>query len=278
MNKTIKKSYKLGFIYLESKPLLKKIGIIILYALAISAWLYFFIQLGTYIINYKSTKAALADIMIDYVNYDIIPAPINLKISEAYLLSRNDGKYDLIAQIENPNTHWIANNFEYQFNINGFTTTTQTSYLLPQEKKNLTFLNLALNNINTFGQNEASLQVISEPTWKGKKQVYPELIIDFTDSSLTNIDLEEKTYARVTTTAQNNSLYGFKNIQILAVVKSQGAPVGIAVSNITNFLSSDTKQLEFSWPRKFPFDADLKFFATTDIRSENNLIVKNISN
>jgi hypothetical protein len=266
-----KKPFAIGYWYITHKDLLRKIAKYAAIGVIAIIWLNFGVKAIDYIININRTKQAITDIATDIVNYDVMGQPKEIAIIQTNVVNRSTGKYDLFARLQNPNNYWSADVVTYQFQVNGNSLTEQTTYILPGQEKFIAETNVSI----TGSASNADINIINVQ-WKGQREKLPETDFEFSEVQIAPVEFEDDTsgsYSRLTATAFNKSIYGFKDIEAVVLLTSQGAVVGVGTVNLQNFLSSESRQIEFIWPRKFPYNPKTEFNINTDVRDEANLIL-----
>jgi hypothetical protein len=273
MNDQSSQQYNISYWYLQHKSLLKKILLYLFILIIAFIWIYFSITLIQYLVNISKTKDIYSDLGKNYVNYRSIAAPQNILINQESLLNAGNNKYDAFAVLKNPNNYWGAN-ITYQFNIPGVSTTPKTIFILPQDEEFITDLNL----INPNNQKEISLQVLNQE-WKGVKaaNLLPQVNIVFNDAKYEIVEFSEDTnanFSKVSAELINNDIYGYKDLKVTILLLSQNIPQGVNVIYLNDIFSNEKRNIEFNWPRKFPYNVEIKFDVETDVLDKNNLILK----
>jgi len=269
-----KKPFILGYWLIKSKPLLKKIAKYISIGLVVLIWINFVLQTINYLTNINRHKEVLKSLTTNYVNFDANGNPQSLIITDSAAFNRESGKFDLFARLTNPNHYWGAAVVTYQFVVGGANIPPQTTSLLPGQEKFISQSNVA---INSSVVTDTVLKIINIQ-WQGIKIKVPEAKFDFKDAQYLPVEFSETSdsagnFSRLTVTAANRSIYGFKNVKITVLLKSSGQNVGLGTQNYSNFLAGEEKNLEFSWPRKFPINVQPEFRVDTDVLDTNNLIL-----
>lgn len=269
--------FQLGYWYVNNKPLLRKIGIGIIITVVALIWLNFIVQTIGYLINISSTRQALSDLAVNYVNYDAQKQPEEIVVIDSAILSSGAGKSDVFAHIRNPNNYWSASAITYQFVVSGQNISAKTTTLMPGEEKFIVEQDLGMSSTGAISS-DVGFKII-DIKWKGIKQNLPEINVVFEDIEYPIVEFSEEatdtssTYGRVSATAINKSIYGFKDVDVTVLLKSQNLPNAIAITHLRNFLAGESREIEFTWSRKLPFGAETKFITTTDLLDEDNLII-----
>jgi len=273
MIKEPKERYRFAYWFLQNKPLFKKILLYFSVVLIALLWVYFFIICIQYLINIQKTKDIFTDLGRNYVNYRAVSAPQNLLIANEAILSAGNNKYDAFAILKNPNTYWGAN-ITYQFSISGIATTPKNIFILPLQEIFIADLGLEGSII----QKDISLQIIDKQ-WQGigALSLLPRKDIIFEQPKYSINEFSEDSndnYSSVTAAIFNRDIYGYKNVKITTLLVSQNIPQGVGVIYLNNLLSGEKRNIEFNWPRKFPFNSAIEFNVDTDVLNSDNLILK----
>ena len=132
------KQLKIGYWYLTHKAILNKYLVIFLIVLNIVLWGYSGYRWVMYYIETPSYEKMIAEMPKDLINWKDFHEkhqPQPLQVIETTAISLGKGKYDLVAKIENPNIHWMVEDFKYQFSLGGSLKETKESFVLPGEAK-----------------------------------------------------------------------------------------------------------------------------------------------
>ncbi len=170
----------------------------------------------------------------------------SLQIVNARVFSGGIDKYDLVAEVRNPNPRFAAR-FEYSFLINGQSTPPQSGFLLPGEQRPLALLGLKSGSYSA--NPEVQLQNI---TWKRiSNHAIPNVsawLGERLNFGITNFDFKsagtETASAVISFTLTNNSPYSYAAPQFYVGLYDQSTLVGIIPLTIANFTSQSAKKVD----------------------------------
>lgn len=247
-------SLKRAEFYLKHKILLRKIfiGMLIVWGSFSMIWAIFF--WGKYfffdsqrdnvnVYNMVNTGASQAVIQRN--------KPVDLQISNKYIFHSSKDKYDFAVEIANPNKFWIAQ-ITYQFSYEGGQTDTKTTSFFPGDKRflpefgidspNFRPVNIQFQLLDLSWQRVDAHKVFDPLT-------YIENRINF---SLDNINFESfggngnEVGKLLSFDVTNNTLFGYKYIDFVVVLRSNGEVVGFTPLYISNFEALSSQNISFS--------------------------------
>lgn len=134
---------KRGFWYVQHKALLYRILVISLMVvngifIIFSLWLW-----GAYLLGWQDAQRVQAS-LASSINYTGIHPRYSAQPIQAIntqIFSSRENKYDVVAELINPNSRFLAK-FDYYFIINDKKSPTQTTFLLPGESRLVAYLGI----------------------------------------------------------------------------------------------------------------------------------------
>lgn len=238
--------------YVSHKLLLKKI--LIGFLIAVSAGL---LGYGLYgLVNYYFIEGPAFEANINALigSGGGTPAssePQSAQIGSATILSPGQGKYDLVAKINNPNQDWRLE-FDYHFVLDGKVLATKSGFILPGEEKFLIDLGVeaaskprsAEAEIDNLRWQRIDLHEIPDyAAWRDER-----LNFVFEDVKFSPAVVSGKiTTSRASFTAKNMSAYGFWDVGFYILLYRGSSLAGITYVTLQEFASGQTRQVEVSW-------------------------------
>lgn len=254
------KKLDFGLWYIEHLAQLKKLLKIFLIIVSVIGWGYFFFGFFYYIFIGMKEDQALIDNMVKTKTIDHSYIESNqandLIVGDVQVLSNGSaGSYDLIVEIENPNSrHW--GEVDYNFRVNGKDGINRSGFILPGEKK--FFLSLS----EDLGTEAYTAEiVIKKASWHPIKtkeipdwqKFYNErLAIEIKDAKFTSTDsrlLEEKyNMANVEFEAFNNSPYNYWSVDFIILVYQGERIISASSFAKESFMSGQSYKINLNWP------------------------------
>ncbi len=203
--------------------------------------------------SFGSLAAQIDEDTFDWASYHQKRAPQEIVIDDAQSISLGNKKYNLTAQVANPNNDWALSEVEYYFVVNGQATPTATTWLNPGEEK--LFLLPAYEA--PAGVTRLSLE-ISDKKWQRIDSNF--INIDFevanvqfhaaTRQVVDNQTLELS--ARVSWQATNTSLLSFWDVGWQVALYNGDRLVAINQLTTHDFLGLEQRDLEVAWLNQLP--------------------------
>ncbi len=261
--------------YVSHKLLLKKtlIGALIAFSAG-------FLGYGLYgLINYyfiegPAFNRALREFSqpIDFESLRSKLQPQGLEVGAVSILSRGKEKYDLAAEIYNPNPNWRVE-FSYTFVVDGQELDPQKGFLLPGEEKFLLKLSFESKVKPRRGEVE-----IKDLNWQ---RIDVKKIPDYSawQNERLNFVFEDVKFSpavirdtiaisRASFNAKNMTAYGFWNVGLYIVLYRGSSIAGITYVTLQEFISGQTRPVEVSWFESLPSITQVKVIPEVNLFDE----------
>lgn len=189
----------------------------------------------------------------------------DLIVKEAYVVYGGEGKYDVVANIHNPNPLYGGEKFYYTIEIlgsNGTVLDTRkgTSFILPNENKYI--VELLLESDVEPWQVETTIEKVE---WvKFAEFDSPQILVKNQRAGL----VEGKTdYAQAYGLVSNESPYDFHDVVInIILLDERGVPIAAGKTIQETLDANEKREFIFNWPHEFPGKIN-----STIMRAETNV-------
>jgi len=242
------KELETGYWYVTHRVLLKKIGIFVLAIVAGGLMLYGAIGLINYYIVDRSANLALeADLMKNKLDQNLlaeINKPKDLQVLETAVIESNDGSYDFVATVVNPNMQWAVESLDYHYSFGEDKSNVRSEYILPGQEKFLLFLNYKSNKAISSAD-----IVIENIKWK-KVADYGSLaakvlqfefanqqVLSSKKSGLSN----EQAVANINFDILNKSPYSFVEPRFILFLQKGKKVVGVTQFGVSSLISGESR-------------------------------------
>ena len=152
---------------------IKKWTMIGLYIVIVFVYLLFFTQFGVYMFRYSDWQELIGTSVRPLYSWQQIStdtAPLEIEVGPPALFSMGDNRYDIVAEVYNPNTQWALESINYSVMAGEREIAEGVTFILPGERKFLTVLGYTsetpLTEIDSF--------VLSDLSWRNISRL-PEL-------------------------------------------------------------------------------------------------------
>jgi len=248
---------KLGFAYwyVSNKLFFKNIIVIlfvILNFLLIAYVLFYLIyNFGINRENYHFQLGQMIQHNPDYERLGIQKLPQPIITGEIQTFVHGE-KYDILAEIANPNLVWWTE-FDYQFRINDELTEKKSGFILPGETKNLMELLVEENDL-------APELVISNINWQ-KEIDFLELYNQRFNFQVENIEFisanqlglaEDVSISRLEFDVMNETAYDYRTVKFLIYLKSGNKIAAVNQTTSGMLKSLEKKHIEVNFFQKLP--------------------------
>jgi len=254
---------------INNKKKIMKIIIIILIVLCV---LLYTISAFEFI-KFFTTKDVTTNDFV-FINFQNKQRANDLIISNKQIITRDDGKYDIVATLYNPNESFVAREIKYQFVINNIPREEKTTFIMPKETKKIYELGIDSDTrIDSFDVFPTNI------SWKKIKQneitEYLKPKFEITEEKL-NINPENQSIRNwINFQSKNISIYNFKNVKFSVFLYVGSQIVAIGEIEQTNFKSQEQRKLQTSWYYLLPSYATAEIQAETNLLDENNYFLEN---
>lgn len=249
------KQLNFGLWIQKQRSNLSTIAVILLLIFIVSSLSYSSYHLIHYLaIGRKADKAMTLDLSLDLLNieaYRLRTAPEELRFGDISIFKVNDA-YDFSLLVSNPNERHMAH-IEYCFSDLGKDIACAFSFISPLEEKYLISLNIkssALFQNPNFVIKDLSWQPINRhdiPDWEAYSKKHFNVEISDINYNKANTN-SSSPQQNLSFNIKNNSAYHLKQLPLQISLLSGTRLVGVNIYLLENLLSSESRDLSFSWP------------------------------
>jgi len=222
--------------------------------LAGSMAMLFIVNTVRWISNRQDTDNILTALGGPDVNYASIRKPQSITVQKTLSTIRDEKTADLLVHITNPNAIWSAPEITYQIELAGKILGPFTTNLAPKEEKFLTQQAIPFSGstapavtvtiLNTVWKKFADSSRLPTENWAFTNAHY-----GYIQTSAENAPFRTE----LTFTLENNSVYGFRNVAVVAQLQdTDGVIHGIGSVILDSILTNETRTLTFRWPLRLP--------------------------
>jgi len=274
--------------YTENKLKLYKLLVSILLFIGVATWGYTLFNFGYYyVVGIDQDRLLARQIVatqgIDH-GYILEVSAKNLLAGTTQVLETANGKYDLVAQVENPNPrHWGL--ITYHFVVDGTPTPRADMFILPSESKRLLQMGQEFTPrplsaelvIDNVGWQRISKKTI--PDWPAFKAKF--LNIEIADKKFTparTSGLSEKlSLSQLSFTATNRSSYNYLRANFDAFIYVGPTLIGVNQFSIENFQSDETREVAANFLGQFNRADNIEIVPNINILDAGNFLKFNSS-
>ncbi len=241
---------KLGYWVATHRPLLRRLGIGCLSAIAGLSILVFLSTLINWMTHIAETNQITASLLEPSANFASIRKPEDPAVRRAVSVRRDATTVDAIVELVNPNDIWAATNIEYEILVGSTSTGRTTATLAPLQE-------LILTTAATATGDAPPVQfIIHEITWVKMAKVdhLPDDEWEFVDASLSSIQSSAQNALYKTqfnVTVQNRSVFGFRDAEVVVLlVDDENDVKAIGSVQLVAIESLESRPLTFRWPER----------------------------
>ncbi|NTW22689.1 hypothetical protein HGA34_04095 [Candidatus Falkowbacteria bacterium] len=269
--------------YTENKFKLYKLLAGVLLFIGLASWGYTLFSFGYYYVIGVDQDRMLANQIVATkgVDHDYILSisAKNLLAGTTQLLETANGKYDLVAQVENVNPrHWGL--ITYHFIVDGTPTPKADMFILPSESKRLMQLGQEFTPrpasaelvIDNVGWQRISKKTI--PDWPAFKAKF--LNFEITDKKFTparTSGLSEKlSLSQLSFVAINRSSYNYLRVNFDAFIYVGQSLIGVNQFSVDNFQSDEKKEVAANFLGQFNRADNIEIVPNVNILDSGNFL------
>ncbi len=245
---------KFGYWYFLHRATLRR-ALIGLFVVAIAAlWGYAGWQLVDWLAGKRADDELVQQLTSTTVNsqdYLKRHQPLPLEVGTATAVPSGNGRYDLLAEVRNPNPTWGLKALSYTLTADG-QVFSGSGFLLPLEDSYLVSLGAKL-----AAQPAQVSFAAAGLAWQRVRNVTDFTVPTFTVANQKLEQLSPLTpggspVARLRFDLTNDSALSFWRMNVVVVLMNGNVPQAVGQQQLTNIESARTYPVEFSWPRGLP--------------------------
>jgi hypothetical protein len=246
------------------------LGIVIGLIVAVALFL-----LGRYLISLPSVMRVSDSLVQSNVTLPASRIPKPIVVDRSVAVFRGDGTIDVVVFMKNENPQWSATEIQYEVVAGSSTIPTATETLGANQEKvllspSVPFSGTALPSVRVTVQRVEWKKVIDaskrpNPNWTFSNAAFNSISADAE---------EDLSYlSQLSVVMRNNSVYGYKNVSVVAVIPDDKGGVRAASRILLDRISSlESRDLIFRYPVRVSGTVQPQIYVNTDIVNTENLI------
>lgn len=243
---------KFGGWFITYKSLLKKIGIGLLIAVDVFFIVYVlissFITADYLFVQYKRMINSMLSLNPNYEYFT--PNPVQpLAILDTYVISNNN-YYDFVAEVRNSNTDWAVESVTYRFTTENNQTPEATSFVLPNDTKNLMVLGYeAETTVSGADLEIIDIQYQRVRNFDEVEQLKTEILINdpvFVSDSVSDIT-EKIPVSEARFNVENTSINSYWDVGFEILLYRGNRVIGANYMQINSLAAKESRDLRVKW-------------------------------
>lgn len=266
---------KFSYWFLTYKKLFRRVTIVIL--LLLNGFIYFQVVLSlgqylTYLQQAPNFAKAIIDHSVDWAKVAKQQAPKELAATQTKIVAVSPGVFDVVVWVENPNPEWYARSTTYTVIFAGQKSEPVNTFVLPGEKRLLISRGFHSSDPEA-AKKETSRVLLMNTDWQRLDESKQYLLPSFNFQNTTVEDLGELYLKhRVTGTVTNVSLFGFRQIELIALVWNDQELVTLNTVTLQNVAVGESRLFDIRFTQKLSGSLRVEMFVVTDNIDQANLI------
>lgn len=201
--------------------------------------------------------------------------PKDIVVDRSVAVFRGDGTIDVVVFMKNENPQWSAAAIEYEVLAGSSTVPTSIETLGPEQEKAL-----LSSSVPFSGTSLPSVRVnVKKVTWKkvvdASKRPTPNWA--FANPKLESVTTQSKNelpyLSQLSVTLRNSSVYGYKNVSVVAVIPDgKGGVLAASRILLDRITSLESRDLIFRYPVRVSGTIQPQIYVNTDIVNDENVI------
>ncbi len=242
---------KLGYWYFLHRDFLRHTGYAVAFGMVTIIWAF----AGWKFVDWYSSRQAeeeslklLVSSSVNIEEYRQRNAPVPPELGVVTAVPTSDGKYDLVAQIKNPNLKWGITELPYTFKVDG-QEVNGVGFLLPLDDKYVVSLGVELSS----QPRQVSL-IIGDIKWQRIRdfKTFTSPSFEVTEENFDKVSSSTGLTGRLRFNLNNTSPYNFYEVGVTVVLTTAGSIQAVGKQVITDVKSNAPRQVEFFWPGNLP--------------------------
>lgn len=252
---------KFASFWVRNRIVLTRAGYSLLIALSVIVWLYaLWGILDAFVISYPRESRLTAEIAANQITLNSLDVdkPQAVQAGTVAVLEGTDGRFDMVADVQNPNEQWWLE-FNYHFNISGQQTPMRNGFILPQSQNTLTEL-----GYKPKSRGNASAQlVVDNIRWHRLDRsvvstTYKDYELQHFNVAFENVKFESglvigsRQIGRTVFDMVNRGSFGYWNMDVIVKLYRGNGLLAVQRITLTNIVPGETRHIELDWFDKLP--------------------------
>lgn len=252
---------KFASFWVRNRIVLTRAGYSLLIGLSVIVWLYtLWGILDAFVISYPRESRLTAEIAANQITLNSLDVdkPQAVQAGTVAVLEGTDGRFDMVADVQNPNEQWWLE-FNYHFNISGQQTPTRNGFILPQSQNTLTELGYKPKSRG----NAAAQLVVDNIRWHRLDRsvvstTYKDYELQHFNVAFENVKFESglvigsRQIGRTVFDMVNRGSFGYWNMDVIVKLYRGNGLTAVQRITLTNIVPGETRHLELGWFDKLP--------------------------
>jgi hypothetical protein len=205
----------------------------------------------------------------------VLPHVENLQTIEKVIVPGENGKYDALAKVVNPNSQFGAAQFEYSFNLldaggKVIVRSAGSSFILPGQTKYILAFNLEADE----KPDSVNFEISSFEWSRFREYKEPDIAIYAKQFNLSSGG--EIGFANLKAKLRNQSGFDFRKISAEVVVRNGiGDPIAVNQTNFNDVRTNEEREINLVWNNSFPIDpvsAKIEIMPEVDVFGSDNFM------
>lgn len=261
--------YKIIYFFIANQIFIKRLMVMLLILLNIILWWNGGVKIINYLAdtkNYEQTILALSTPLINWQKINETNKPQDLQILSVEKISLGDNKYNLVAKIYNPNTHYSIPYLNYAFVVDGFVLDWQDSFINTESEKYL--FNFSYVSENYPSEVSLKLGTIS---WSPINALTSETAVPLDQIEILNTNfIQDQNQNIVDFEVINKTHFNFWQVGWQILLFQGDHLIGVNYLTSSGFLSGETRKLSAASLEKIPTPSRIEILPDIDIFDKNN--------
>ncbi|MDD5031798.1 MAG: hypothetical protein PHR36_02005 [Patescibacteria group bacterium] len=270
----------LGLWIIEHRKRLKTALIVFLAVVAGISWSYTIYGFAYYIVRGMNEDESLAsqitrDLVVGH-DYILELAPADLVFSSPQIFKTGEDKYDLLAEIRNPNPRYWAS-FSYCFSVDNKEADCEEGFILPEETKIVSALAKDFRSRPaglTFAIKKISWARVNPrqfPDWENFRDEHLNLAVEsikFTPASGSGLS-EKLNLNNLEFTITNNTPFNYWEVPFNILLYRGSSIIGINRYTALELMSKEKREVKMSWLGSLSSPGDIKITPEINILKDD---------
>lgn len=266
---------KIGLWVARHKVIFHKLFILFLGLSSIFFYFYTFIRLvDILIIHGKDNRAVMDNLIENKINFLEIKKKfvvLDLKVNFIRIFPANQGRKNIVAQIENPNDKYAASSVGYQFVSGGKVIAEDTSFIWPLEEKYFVALGIDSEDVN---ENDVRLEIKSisyKRFYNFNEELRDKLQFKITNPEfIRSSGLGDEGYSGVVRfKVTNSTIYNFYDPGFFVVLLNSSDIAGVFYTKLNSLKSFESVPLEVNITAPTSFVTGVRIIPDINVLDES---------
>lgn len=199
-------------------------------------------------------------------------SPTPLRWQPIKLIEKPGGLYDFIVEVTNTNQNWSVKKMLYHFELSGWSSEQNQTYILPGQKRILVFLNLSSEDLPNLSFDSQPRIVVDNMSWKRLRPKTDSLKVSGLEAEQASVRKVAGNISLLNFILKNTSDYNYKEVEVTALLFNGTKIIAANFLKLSNILSGEEYPVSLRWFGDMAPITSWQIDLSTNLLDKNNFL------